>query len=74
MAASTNYSDTTQGKVTLTDERNDLSQKIRWLLLLRVVILSVFLGATALVHFFQAESDIRYLVSLSVPLILAYAI
>jgi two-component system response regulator PilR (NtrC family) len=60
--------------LSLSAERKDLSEKIRWLLLLRVVILSVFLGATALFHFFQAESDIRYLVSLSVPLILAYAI
>ena len=58
----------------LTDERKDLSEKIRWLLLLRVVILSFFLGATALVHFFQAEWDIKYLVSLSLPLVLAYAI
>ncbi len=58
----------------MSDELKDLSEKIRWLLLLRVVILSVFLGATALFHFFQAESDIRFLVSLSVPLILAYAI
>ena len=58
----------------MSDERKDLGEKIRWLLLLRVVILSFFLGATALVHFFQAEWDIRYLVSLSIPLILAYAI
>ncbi len=58
----------------MSDERKDLNEKIRWLLLLRVVILSFFLGATALVHFFQAEWDIRYLISLSLPLILAYAI
>jgi len=58
----------------LSDERKDLSEKIRWLLLLRVIILSVFLGARPLFHFLQAESNIRYLVSLSVPLILAYAI
>jgi len=58
----------------LSDERKDLSEKIRWLLLLRVVILTFFLGATALVHFFQAEWDIKYLINLSVPLILAYAI
>ena len=58
----------------MTDELKDLNEKIRWLLLLRVVILSFFLGATALVHFFQAESDIKYLISLSLPLILAYAI
>ena len=58
----------------MSDERKDLNEKIRWLLLLRVVILSFFLGATALVHFFQAEWDIKYLISLSLPLILAYAI
>ena len=58
----------------MSDERKDLSEKIRWLLLLRVVILTFFLGATALVHFFQAEWNIQYLINLSVPLILAYAI
>jgi len=58
----------------LSGERKDLSEKIRWLLLLRVVILSFFLGATALVHFFQAELDVKYLVNLSIPLSLAYAI
>jgi len=34
------------------DENKKLTEKIRWLLLLRVVILSFFLGATALFHFF----------------------
>jgi len=58
----------------LTDERKDLGEKIRWLLLLRVIILSFFLGATALFHFFQSEWDINYLISLCVPLVLAYAI
>jgi len=58
----------------LIDDRKDLNEKIRWLLLLRVVILSFFLGATALVHFFQAEWDIRYLISLTLPLILAYVV
>ena len=58
----------------MTDERKDLGEKIRWLLLLRVIILSFFLGATALFHFFQSEWDINYLISLSLPLIVAYAI
>jgi len=58
----------------LSDENKELTEKIRWLLLLRVVILSFFLGATALFHFFGTEGDIAYLVSLSVPLIIAYAI
>ena len=34
------------------DENKNLTEKIRWLLLLRVVIVSFFLGATALFHFF----------------------
>ena len=38
-----------------------LTEKIRWLLLLRVVILSFFLGATALFHFFGTEGDVAYL-------------
>jgi two-component system, NtrC family, response regulator PilR len=56
------------------DENKKLTEKIRWLLLLRVVILSFFLGATALFHFFGTEGDVAYLISLSIPLVLAYAI
>ncbi|MGH7816586.1 MAG: sigma 54-interacting transcriptional regulator, partial [Candidatus Binatia bacterium] len=58
----------------MSDERKDLTEKIRWLLLLRVVTLSFFLGASALFHFFQIERDVTYLISLSLPLILAYLI
>jgi two-component system response regulator PilR (NtrC family) len=58
----------------LSDENKELSEKIRWLLLLRVVIVSFFLGATALFHFFRTEGDLGYLFDLSIPLILAYAI
>jgi two-component system response regulator PilR (NtrC family) len=58
----------------LSDERKELTEKIRWLLLLRVVILSFFLGATALFHFLGAAGDISYLFGLSVPLIIAYII
>jgi len=57
-----------------TDERKDLAERIRWLLLLRVVTLSFFLGASALFHFFRIERDVIYLISLSLPLILAYLI
>jgi len=39
-----------------------------------VVILSFFLGATALFHFFGTEGDLSYLLSLSVPLVFAYLI
>jgi len=56
------------------DENKKLTEKIRWLLLLRVVILSFFLGATALFHFFGTEGDVAYLISLSIPLVLAYVI
>lgn len=58
----------------MNDERKNLTEKIRWLLLLRVVILSFFLGASALFHFLQIERDLNFLVSLSVPLIFAYLI
>jgi PAS domain S-box-containing protein len=60
--------------LTLSDERKELTEKIRWLLLLRVVILSFFLGASALFHFFGTAGDLRYLFGLSVPLIIAFAI
>jgi two-component system, NtrC family, response regulator PilR len=56
------------------DERKDLIEKMRWLLFLRVVILSFFLGATALFHFFKQEGDFHFFYTLSIPLILAYAI
>jgi len=59
---------------TLSDDHQELTEKIRWLLLLRVVILSFFLGATALFHFFGTEGDLSYLLSLSVPLVFAYLI
>jgi two-component system, NtrC family, response regulator PilR len=59
---------------TLTDVHTDLTEKIRWLLLLRVVIVSFFLGATALFHFLRTERDLGYLFDLSIPLIVTYAI
>lgn len=58
----------------VSEKYKDLTEKIRWLLLLRVVIVSFFLGAAALFHFLRTEGDLRYLFDLSVPLILAYAI
>jgi two-component system, NtrC family, response regulator PilR len=58
----------------VSDDRKDLAEKIRWLLLLRVVILSFFLGATALFHFFGRVVELGYLFSLTVPLIVAYGI
>ena len=57
------------------DERKDLIEKMRWLLFLRVVILSFFLGATALFEFFkQNNGDLHLFYTLSIPLIIAYAI
>jgi two-component system response regulator PilR (NtrC family) len=58
----------------MSDERKDLAEKIRWLLLLRVLILSFFLGATALFHFLKEERDLHFLYTLSIPLITAYVI
>lgn len=59
---------------TVSHERQNLTEKIRWLLLLRVVIVSFFFGACALNQFFQIEHGLTSLVNLSLPLILAYAI
>jgi two-component system response regulator PilR (NtrC family) len=56
------------------DERKDLAAKIRWLLFLRVIILSFFLGAAALFHFFNQEGNPQFFYSLLIPLITAYAI
>lgn len=58
----------------MSDERKDLAEKIRWLLFLRVLILSFFLGATALFHFLKEERDLQFLYTLSIPLITAYVI
>jgi two-component system response regulator PilR (NtrC family) len=56
------------------DERKRLTDKIKWLLLLRVVTLSFFLGAMALFQFFGSASETRLLYVLSVPLLVAYFI
>ena len=56
------------------DERKDLIEKMRWLLFLRVIILSFFLGAMALFNFFKQEGDLHFFYVLSIPLIVAYAI
>jgi two-component system sensor histidine kinase PilS (NtrC family) len=56
------------------EESKKLAEKIRWLLLLRVVTLSFFLGATALFHFFGSANELRLSYTLLVPLGTAYAI
>ncbi|MFQ5902582.1 MAG: hypothetical protein ACE5JO_02730, partial [Candidatus Binatia bacterium] len=57
----------------MNDEKRDLTRKIKWLLFLRVVILTFFLGATALFHFFKG-GDTGLFRSLQTPLIAAYII
>jgi len=57
----------------LSEEQEELARKIKWLLFLRVVILSFFLGATALFHFFKG-GDTGIFRSLQMPLIAAYVI
>ena len=58
----------------MNEERQKLSEKIKWLLFLRVVTLSFFLGATALFHFFGTAVEPRLFYTLLVPLGAAYLI
>lgn len=58
----------------MSNDRKDLTEKIRWLLVLRVIILTFFVGATALFHFLKAEGDPQFFYTLSLPLIIAFAI
>jgi len=55
------------------DAKQDLVRKIKWLLFLRVVLLSFFLGAAAFLHLFRGGDPalFRYL---QIPLIAAYLI
>lgn len=55
------------------EEKKELIRKIKWLLFLRVVVLSFFLGAAALLHLFKGGDPgmFRYL---QIPLIAAYVI
>ncbi len=57
----------------MNEEKRALIRKIKWLLFLRVVILSFFLGAAALLHLFKGGDPglFRYL---QFPLIAAYVI
>jgi two-component system response regulator PilR (NtrC family) len=58
----------------LSSDNKDLEKKIRWLLFLRVVILSFFLGATGLFHFFRDGGNLHSFYTLLIPLIAAYVI
>jgi two-component system response regulator PilR (NtrC family) len=55
----------------LDEDKKELIRKIKWLLFLRVVVLSFFLGAAALLHLFKGGDPgmFRYL---QIPLIAAY--
>ncbi|MBI4529506.1 MAG: sigma 54-interacting transcriptional regulator [Deltaproteobacteria bacterium] len=57
---------------TLNEDNEELIKKIKWLLFLRVIILSFLLGATALFHVGKGEGDPEFFHSLQIPLILAY--
>lgn len=58
----------------LNDEHKELVDKIRWLLLLRVIVLTCFLGASAFFHFLGAAEAVPYVFNLSIPLIAAYLV
>ncbi|HEU4639288.1 MAG TPA: hypothetical protein VFS84_10580, partial [Candidatus Binatia bacterium] len=51
-----------------------MTEKIRWLLILRLAILTFFLAATALFNFFQAEGSPRFFFIILTPLLVAYGI
>jgi two-component system response regulator PilR (NtrC family) len=59
--------------IALDEGRTELTKRIKWLLFLRVVILSFFLGAAALFHFFKGGGT-ELFQSLQIPLIAAYII
>ena len=63
-----------QGNRALSEEKKELTRRLKWLLFLRVVILTFFLGATALFSFVKGDADPALLRSLQFPLIAAYVI
>ena len=58
----------------MSEEKKELTRRLKWLLFLRVVILTFFLGATALFSFVKGDADPALLRSLQFPLIAAYVI
>ena len=58
----------------MSEEKKELTRRLKWLLFLRVVILTFFLGATALFSFVKGDADPTLLRSLQFPLIAAYVI
>lgn len=53
----------------MNEDYKELTKKIRWLLFLRVIILTFFLGATALFHFFKEDSGFPLFNALLIPLV-----
>jgi two-component system response regulator PilR (NtrC family) len=68
------WHDNMLGLFSVDDERTTLVEKIKWLLFLRVVTLSFFLGAAALFHFFGTNSEPAFFHTLLIPLVAAYVI
>ena len=60
------------GHRALDEEKVELSRRIKWLLFLRMVILTFFVGAAALFHFLKGDEGLFR--SLQMPLITAYLI
>jgi two-component system, NtrC family, response regulator PilR len=58
----------------LTSDQKSLTEKIRWLLLLRFAILTFFLAATTLFNFLQAEGSPWFFFIILRPLLVAYGI
>jgi two-component system response regulator PilR (NtrC family) len=58
----------------LGNESKALTEKIRWLLLLRVAVLSFFLGASALLNFLGADGKPGLFYGLLIPLVAAYIV
>lgn len=58
----------------MSQDKRELTRRLKWLLFLRVVIITFFLGATALVYFARGEADAGLFRSLQIPLIAAYVI
>ncbi len=62
------------GRPIAAEERKELIKRINWLLLLRVVIFSFFVGAIGLFHFIKGEGSAGWLRTVQIPLIAAYIV
>lgn len=74
-SAVTGFWDFMEGSRSVSGEKQELTRRLKWLLFLRVVILTFFLGATALFYYFgKGEAAPGLLRSLQIPLIAAYVV